>query len=159
MSKKGFTLIELLVVIAIIGLLSSVVLVSMQGTRARARDAKKQEDFRNISTALNMFYNKFERMPNNYNPGSGACEGQIYYNQSMQELIDAGFLGSVPKSPGGGGYCYYSYGGSIGALIVTILEAAPDTTEGIPPSCRPFAAGTNWCSKSSNKYYCLCNPY
>jgi len=54
--KTGFTLIELLVVIAIIGLLSSIVLVSMGGTRQRARDARRQADIRSISTAMEMCY-------------------------------------------------------------------------------------------------------
>jgi len=160
-NNRGFTLIELLVVIAIIGLLSSIVLVSLNSARMKARDARKIADFKNIQTALYMFYDQFGHMPNNYNPCCGACEPQTYYNQSMQELVSAGFLSVIPKGPEGGGYCYYNYGAgnSIGAIMVTGLEAAPNTTTGIPPSCRPWSPGVNWCDQSSNKYYCLCTPY
>ena len=52
--NKGFTLIELLVVIAIIGLLASIVLVSLGPARARARDAKRISDIRQISLAMEL---------------------------------------------------------------------------------------------------------
>ena len=73
--NKGFTLIELLVVIAIIGLLSSIVLVSMKGVRAKARDAKRQSDMRQLTTALQLYYDKYERYPDNTDPGDVGCWG------------------------------------------------------------------------------------
>jgi len=53
-NKKGFTLIELLVVIAIIGLLSTLAVVSLNGARAKARDAKRVSDVKQISTLIEM---------------------------------------------------------------------------------------------------------
>ena len=54
--KQGFTLIELLVVISIIGLLSSVVLASLNSTRVKARDTKRVSEVRQLQTALQLYY-------------------------------------------------------------------------------------------------------
>jgi len=55
-NKKGFTLIELLVVMAIIGLLSSIVLVSVSNARKKARDSVRKVDMRNIVVAEALYY-------------------------------------------------------------------------------------------------------
>lgn len=55
LKNKGFTLIELLVVIAIIGLLSSVVLASLNTARAKGRDAKRLSDIKQLQIALELY--------------------------------------------------------------------------------------------------------
>lgn len=160
----GFTLIELLVVIAIIGLLSSVVLASLSTARMRGRDVRKQADFRQISTALFLYQDKYNALPPNYVSGTQVCDGgpnQSQYDQLMGLMVTEGFLSQIPRSPGGGTYCYYNYGAgnAIGGLLVTTMEAAPNTTMGISPSCRPWGSGQNWCDQNSDKEYCICNPF
>jgi len=51
----GFTLIELLVVIAIIGVLATIVMVSVNDLRARARDDRRVSDMKAIRDALAMY--------------------------------------------------------------------------------------------------------
>lgn len=55
-TTRGFTLVELLVVISIISLLSSVVFASVNSARARARDAKRIADLRQMATALELYF-------------------------------------------------------------------------------------------------------
>ncbi|MFH1838329.1 MAG: type II secretion system protein [Candidatus Kuenenbacteria bacterium] len=56
-NRKGFTLIELLVVIAIIALLSTIAVVSLGGARAKARDAKRVADVKQMQTSLEIYFN------------------------------------------------------------------------------------------------------
>ncbi len=83
--QSGFTLIELLVVIAIIGILSSVVLASLNTARMKARDTKRIADLGQIRTALEFYYDA-----NGYYPQSGCgwdCNGyRTSYDSSWDSL-------------------------------------------------------------------------
>lgn len=55
-NKKGFTLIELLVVIAIIGILSSVVLASLNTARDKAKNASIQSNLDTVRVQAELYY-------------------------------------------------------------------------------------------------------
>ncbi|MEI6378790.1 MAG: LamG-like jellyroll fold domain-containing protein [Candidatus Falkowbacteria bacterium] len=61
--KSGFTLIELLVVIVIIGVLASLTMLALNNARAKSRDAKRVNDIRQISTAVELYYAEYGIYP------------------------------------------------------------------------------------------------
>jgi type II secretion system protein G len=89
-SQKGFTLIELLVVIAIIGILSSVVLASLNSARSKARDAKRMSDINQMIKAIEMYYNDY-----GYYPLSGGIDGCT--TTVGAPYSDCAVLGIVPN--------------------------------------------------------------
>lgn len=73
--QKGFTLIELLVVIAVIGILASVVLVSLNSARTKGKEASIKSNLRNMIAAAELSYGA----TGDY---SGACN-------AVQPMMDA----------------------------------------------------------------------
>jgi prepilin-type N-terminal cleavage/methylation domain-containing protein len=69
-ARRGFTLIELLVVIAIIGILSSVVLASLNTARNKGNDASVKSNLAEARSQAELFY---DANGNNYVVGPGTA--------------------------------------------------------------------------------------
>lgn len=89
--NKGFTLIELLVVIAIIGILSSVVLASLNSARRKSRDARRIADVKQLQLALELSYDTVGSYP---------------AALSVANLVTPGYIAAIPVDPSGGAYPY-----------------------------------------------------
>jgi prepilin-type N-terminal cleavage/methylation domain-containing protein len=133
--EKGFTLIELLVVIAIIGVLSSVVLASMNGARKKSRDARRKQDIKSFQVALELIYDASS--PNAY---PATVSGTEVVMSSTQ--ISSTYMSRVAKDPSAPAspaatdrqYWYASTGSSycIGAVMENVMPAIIDGCSGTP---------------------------
>lgn len=133
LEKKGFTLIELLVVVAIIGLLSTVIFVSLGSARAKARDMKRKSDMRQVGLALELYYDDYGTYPTN---GTywGECDdfgghpltGANGYVPNLAPI----YMSVLPLDPKGhnanGSSCCYVYI-SVGADYKFMAHCTPET--------------------------------
>ena len=91
--ENGFTLIELLVVIGIIGILSSIVLVSVNSVRIKARDTKRKAEISSVGRMITLSC---------YIPSAGPGEYDIA--DLISELVAsnpqyASYVSQIPKDP------------------------------------------------------------
>jgi len=104
--NRGFTLIELLVVIAIIGILSSVVLASLNSARQKSRDARRISDIKQLQLALEMYYDS-----NNGYPTSTAA-------------LSPDYLPVQPTDPQTSSAYTYAVSGTSNYVLRSTLEAS-----------------------------------
>ena len=130
--KKGFTLIELLVVVAIIGLLATLSIVALNTARAKARDAKRVGDVKQMQTALELYYSDKGTYP------------------TLLASLSPAYMGVIPKLPfpSDGSACanypsdastVYTYAATDSNRSYEILYCLGADTGGIPGNVKASA--------------------
>lgn len=117
----GFTLIELLVVMAIIGILSGVVLTSLNGARQKGRDARRISDIKQLQLALELYYDSKGYYPDTIGPAG-----------PTSPLVDEGFIASIPTDPSTNTlYSYTPYASSLNLAVCTGYHIGASLESGI----------------------------
>lgn len=88
-SSSGFTLIELLVVIAIIGILSSIVMASLNSARAKGGNASVKSNLSGIRSQSEIFYS------DNNQDYTNLCSNQSVIDAINSALTAGGDTGTV----------------------------------------------------------------
>ena len=151
MKIKGFTLIELLVVIAIIGLLSSVVLASLNAARDKANDSRRKQDLQQLAKALTMYHLDTGTLPGPLGCYSVKKNSNENYGLDNPSYVNPAFIGtyisSIPADPVWGGrgragdYMYFNSGNGKAMLWATLAGTGNST----------MAPGT--CGTDPNRVY------
>jgi prepilin-type N-terminal cleavage/methylation domain-containing protein len=93
-SQKGFTLIELLVVIAIIGILSSIVIASVNSARQKAQETTIKVQLKELATGLTAYF---------------AEVGEVSGTNAYQDCISPESLFDISVPPFGTGASYTTF--------------------------------------------------
>ena len=80
--QRGFTVIELMIVIAIIAILAGIAVPLYQQSLIRARESVLREDLYTMRNAIDQYTLDKQKAP-----------------QTLQDLVDAGYLKALPKDP------------------------------------------------------------
>jgi len=158
-NKQAFTLIELLVVIAIIGILSSVVVVSMSGIRDDASKKAVLKQFNEINRSITQLYLHTGFYPNN---NETLCEpldeisetNEFFLSDPNSGLVTNGrslagwkgpYMQEIPRDPWGNEYYfdddYRCLAETDGCQGVT--DPAGALLSGVIVSCGPNGALSN----------------
>lgn len=131
--KKGFSLFELMVVIAVIAMVVSFVIALSNDSKAKKRDAKREQDIKQLQSSLSRYKADNQAYP--------VCPRAVINGLTdclSQKLIFATFMAGVSADPLGGGngscgtagsfvYCYTS---SDGVSYTIEYELETDTVPG-----------------------------
>ncbi|MDO8593695.1 MAG: type II secretion system protein [bacterium] len=132
---RGFTLIELLVVIAIIGILSAVVLASLNTARTKGNDAGVKANLSTVGTQAALYLsdnsNSYGTFAVANCPASGVAGATVFHDPTIEKAVASALV----DSGGGTAKCVSN------STDYAVAVSRPDTTN-----------STYWCVDSTGAH-------
>ena len=133
---QGFTLIELLVAMSILAILSTIAMASFRSTQMRGRDVQRKSDLKQISNALEMYYNDKKMYPGSNVAGqilgcpsapvAAACVWGAEGTTSEFKDANTTYFKKLPKDPSAFNYFYHTLNSNKSYQIYAYLENTED---------------------------------
>jgi len=122
--ERGFTLIELLVVIAIIGILSAVILASLNVARNKGSDAAIQANLSTVRLQAEMYRDNTsnDRYGTNTTLESNCLATDNMFNNSSNSNIKRAVAAADRDNGGGSVVCNVSAGGTAYAISAKLVS-------------------------------------
>ncbi len=150
--RSGFTLIEILVVMAIIGVLVTLGVGSFRGSQLKSRDTRRKTDLKQITTALEAYYNDWSQYPLDDNGFIAGCNGgqSCAWGGSFADQNGTIYMPALPSDPRANHtYRYVSATGN-SYILYARLENDQDSAVGSYPGVSCGSEECNYAVSSSN---------
>lgn len=145
---KGFTLIELLVVIAVIGILASVIMVTVASARNKGKDAAVMQSMREFEKLLQFEYNDNGSYANLQLPATtffSAEDCSLGFTSSSYASEAQAICAQIVKNSSGGAF-------TIGSVDPTAQKYSIYTSLNTPIYLGGWPTGHDYCVGSSGIY-------
>lgn len=141
--SHGFSLVELMVTISIIGILVSVIGLTVADYLQQGRDVQRQSDLQNMKAAIERYRMQHDRYPQaSCGSNCWADESDISYIRNMSDIMPR-----LPRDPGGVGGAGYSYRTNADGTVFKLMSrgSVEQTVSGDHPlqSCDPIFCGSS----------------
>ncbi|OGG23921.1 hypothetical protein A3A79_01835 [Candidatus Gottesmanbacteria bacterium RIFCSPLOWO2_01_FULL_43_11b] len=156
LKSRGFTLIELIVVILILAILITLGLGTFRSSQTKSRDSRRKTDIKNVTSALELYFNDTGKYPNDNSGGKITACGSAgatvcEWGEEFKDQNNTIYMVELPEDPIAIHSYYYDVGGGnnsyqLYARLENTDDADVQKSGSTPQAYQNLYCGTKLCN-------------